>query len=245
MDLLIDIGNSRLKWATRHNGKWHFGEPIAHKGDFQSCVEPLWGDLSRPNRIVLACVASSDARQAIIDRAKTLWQKKVRILSTSDQARGIRSDYSKGELGVDRWLAVIGARNLQQGDVAVVDCGSAVNIEFLGANNQYLGGMILPGLALMYQSLSDGTATKLGELVGFDGQLGQSTDTAIAAGVICAITGAIEKAIQVAQEQHKRAWHVIITGGDASMLVPHLSIDYLLESNLVLVGMSEVLNWQG
>ncbi|MDG2087294.1 MAG: type III pantothenate kinase [Arenicellaceae bacterium] len=249
MDLLIDIGNSRVKWATHDEAsagaEWFFAEPLLHGGDYQACISPLWKELLKPGRVALSCVASSAATSAVVDRVDSLWGMQVRLLINTETAYDINSNYADRELGVDRWLVVIGARSLLEGNVAIADFGSAVNIEFLTEGSEYLGGMILPGRMLMYQSLAAGTAMDLGDLAKFDGQLGESTDTVISAGVISALTGALEKSIQFAQKQHKREWRVIITGGDSKMLAPYLSKQYILEPNLVFIGMSEVLNWQG
>ena len=249
MDLLIDIGNSRLKWATHDESgaglEWSYSEPILHGGEYQACIASLWGDLRQPDRVALCCVAASQAAHSVIERVESLWGLEVRQLTNLDTAYDITSNYAFGELGVDRWLAVIGARKLSAGDLAIADFGSAVNIEFLASDNQYLGGMILPGRALLHHSLVAGTAMEVDDLAPFSGQLGDSTQTAISAGVHGALTGALEKAIQFAEKQHKREWRVIITGGDASMLASYLSEEYTLEPHLVFIGMQEVLNWQG
>lgn len=248
MDLLIDIGNSQLKWATRgqaNSGRgWFFGEPSLHGGDYQACIAALWDELPKPDRVALSCVASAKASEVADQRVASLWGMDIRHLSNAEKTFNISSRYAPNELGVDRWLSVIGARSLCEGDLVVADFGSAVNIEFLSADNQYLGGMILPGRALMHHSLLNGTAIDSGSLDQFDGQLGESTKAAISAGVISALTGALEKAIRIAEQQHKRKWRAIITGGDSSMLAPFLSKQYVLEPNLVFIGMSEVLNWQ-
>jgi type III pantothenate kinase len=249
MDLLIDIGNSRLKWATHDQSgvdrKWYFAEPIVHAGDYHACIATLWGDLPQPERVALCSVAASEAACSVIDRVESLWGLGVQQLANADSTYDIISNYAFGELGVDRWLAVIGARNLLEGDLLIADFGSAVNIEFLASDNRYLGGMILPGRSLMHHSLVGGTAMEVTELAPFNGQLGESTQAAISSGVLSALTGALDKAMQFAEKQHKREWRVIITGGDASMLAPYLSDEYILEPNLVFIGMSEVVNWQG
>ena len=146
-------------------------------------------------------------------------------------------------MGVDRWLAILAARKRYGGAVCVVDVGTAVTIDQVDDTGQHLGGVIVPGIDLMYRSLFKDT----GDIGRLDARsenpppaeretLGRSTTAAINGGIMSAICGLIEScAAQL--EARCRDNVLIITGGDAERIVSHLRIAAEIRPALVLEGL--------
>jgi len=154
---------------------------------------------------------------------------------------GLRNGYREpGRLGCDRFAAAIGARALAPGqDLIVATCGTATTVDAVSADGRFVGGMILPGLALMASSLASNTA----QLPQVDpGALpalfGDNTNDAILAGVLSAQAGAIERAVA-----GHRATACIVSGGAAPYIAPALKIAHLAVDNIVLVGLQAAAAW--
>jgi hypothetical protein len=108
--------------------------------------------------IVVARVGPQSVLDALAKIARARWRCKPSTIATSAQAHGVRIAYSDpARLGVDRFLALIGAHALHAGPKLIVDAGTAVTYDLLLADGSHLGGLILPGIALMRDSVLAGT----------------------------------------------------------------------------------------
>ncbi len=156
MKLLVDVGNSRIKWAFGVAGRF------VAEGEADSDVEASLGVMldSRqvPEEIRIANVAGADPGI----RIAALLQERFRIepvfAGSAAVGAGIRNGYSDpGQLGIDRWLAICGAFSRYKAPVCVVDAGTATTIDLVTVNGEHRGGLILPGIALMQSALRRGT----------------------------------------------------------------------------------------
>ena len=198
MDLLVDIGNSRVKWGYNDN-RLELGVPVIYQDcGFEARLFAAWRALPKsPRRMAISCVAS----KAVLDQVKTiamdLWPSLSIIQAHSvAEAYGVQNAYEYPEkLGVDRWLCLIAARHYWTESVCIVDCGTAITIDAMDRNGCHLGGLICPGLNLMKQSLSKGTANlQLSAQSGLP-NLARNTSDAIDNGALYAVIGLIKSVI--------------------------------------------------
>lgn len=218
--LLLDLGNTRLKWAwlaqvlaAQASGGVIEPAAIAHQED-----DTDWSPLFReavPERIVLASVAGP-LTQALLAAIGKQWRTvELRELITPARFDLWRCSYAEPEkLGVDRFIAMLGAMVLAPAgnDCVVAVAGTALTIDVLGGNGAHLGGLILPGPQLMRTSLRRATA-QLPLVQNAAQALGQSTETAIAAGTTRAGAALIQEVIS----QHPGA-SAFLSGGAAAEL---------------------------
>ena len=238
MILCIDSGNTRLKWGLRDGSAWAATGALAH------AQAAAWELPQRPLRIVACNVAGSRGDSAIEALAQRLDLGVDWVRSQPAQCDVVNRYDAPDQLGADRWAALIGARSLYAGPCVVVMCGTATTIDLLDADGKFQGGLILPGLDLMRAALAD-SAADLPPARGEYHELPRNTFDAIASGAVEATLGAIERmsrrtasAVRVDTATHD--FSVILSGGAASMLVPHLELQHRVIDNLVLEGVARI-----
>lgn len=235
MMLLVDAGNTRVKWALvgpdAAPGAWQAQGAVAHAQLDE--LAPAWAAAGGVKRALVSNVAGAQlaARIAAVlpGGIAVEW-----FASTSTRA-GLCNGYREpGRLGCDRFAAAIGARTLAPGrDLIVATCGTATTVDAISADGRFVGGMILPGLALMAYSLASNTA----QLPQVDpgavpALFGDNTHDAILSGVLSAQAGAIERAVA-----GHGATACIVSGGAAAHIAPALKIAHTVVDNIVLVGL--------
>ncbi|UTH76172.1 type III pantothenate kinase [Chromobacterium sp. IIBBL 290-4] len=236
MKLLIDAGNSRVKWAV------YQGESCAARGAAEhhelDALAEAWKNLPLEGAW-MSNVAKREVAEALAQAAPCPLHR----VHAEKQFGGVCNHYrNTAEQGADRWLAVLAAREICQGDVIVACAGTALTVETLTAEGDYLGGLILPGHGLMLQSLAQGTAN-LNRQVGEVADFPQGTQDALASGVMAALTGAIEgQRRKLAERTGRGPATVILTGGDAARIAPWLAAPLQIVDNLVLMGLHKVAN---
>jgi type III pantothenate kinase len=160
----------------------------------------------------------------------------VEFVQSKSEQCGVRNGYTQPQrLGSDRWAALIAAWHDMQGACLVVSCGTATTVDALSARGEFLGGLILPGVDMMHDSLAAGTA-QLGVAEGALKDFPLDTADAIHSGVVRATLGAIESQFKLlcAKEVGARC---ILSGGAALKVMLHLSIPFDHVDNLVLRGL--------
>lgn len=224
----FDAGNTRLKWGLADADGWH-------------CLGALeWARLAElPDRLAalpafraawLACVADS-SREAALLACLPEGVECVRVQSSA-AAGGVRNGYRRPErLGVDRWCALIGARQRERRACLVVCAGTATTIDSLAADGHFLGGLILPGLLMMQNALAGGTAG-LPRQSGRHSPFPRDTGDAIQSGCLEAQAGAIARAFA----RLPGAAACLLSGGAAESLRPLLDLPVVPVEYLVLEG---------
>lgn len=235
MLLLIDAGNTRIKWALAAPGAalgaWTLADAVSHAG--------LDGAADAWRRAgVTRALISNVAGAAVRARIAQVLPAGIAVewfASTAERA-GLRNGYrNPGQLGCDRFAAAIGARALAPGqDLIVATCGTATTVDAVSADGRFIGGMILPGLALMAGSLARNTAQLPQVTPGAAAPpvFGDNTDDAIISGVLSAQAGAIERACAA-----HGASACILSGGAAPYIAPVLKFAHRVVDNIVLVGL--------
>ena len=237
MNLVIDAGNSRVKWG------WHDGNDWASVAtvsliEFAAAnhdINPFAATHEDPERIVISNVAGEGAHQLIVNwtsifEAVPLWLR-------GEPARcGVRSRYDDpGQLGPDRWAALVAARALHDGDCVVVNAGTATTVDLLSAEGDFLGGVILPGVDLMRFVLHEHTG-KLPIQEGRFRVTPTSTLDAIETGCRHAQAGAVERMVRSAAPGAL----CLVSGGAGPALIEQLDIPTRYVENLVLEGLARV-----
>ncbi len=240
MQLLVDCGNSRLKWAYAGAGAWQ-PQALVHAGaSLADVARRAFAQAPQPESIWISCVAGGEPCAALAHTLTECFAVAPQLVHATPAAAGVRNRYSRPEqLGADRWTALIGARALTQAACMVVDCGTAVTADALSAAGEFLGGVIFPGLNLARASLAQ-AAPALDVTPGAaDTCLARATADAIAAGTRFAIAGAIER---VAREFEATLGPVelIVTGGDAPLVLPLLARPVRHVPDLVLKGLARL-----
>jgi len=231
MILAVDAGNSRIKWGM-HNGAWLSLGTAAHAEI--SSLRDAWQNLPTPDCIVIANVAGEKIGSALLQlfhgfRARVHW------VIADDFQCGLRNSYAiPSQLGADRWAAAIAAWHLFHEECVVVNAGTAVTVDALSAQGVFLGGLIIPGISLMRESLAKNTGglkLERGEFKPFPA----NTADAIESGVVQALCGAIEGMRSVLRAG--KAPQCLLSGGSAKDLQPHLNPPAKVLDNLVLEGL--------
>ncbi len=164
--LAIDIGNTRLKWAryaSPQPGAVMLAQGAVFLETIDSLAETEWKALAPPSSM-LGCVVAGDGVKRRVEEQLEIWDVEPRWVVSAREAAGVTNSYDHpGRLGVDRWVALIGARHrvLAQGPARpalVVMVGTAVTVDALDETGRFLGGLILPGFGLMLRALEMGTA---------------------------------------------------------------------------------------
>lgn len=244
MKLLIDVGNTRIKWVWQQAGWMGEMNAVVHRGhDFAAVLVESLRAAIKPTRIVVANVAGIKAMAALEQWASSSWGVRPDFVASESFAHGVRSGYQvPAQLGVDRWLGLVAARAMGPGAACVVGCGTALTVDALSADGIHLGGAIVPGFGLMRESLQMGTAQVRAAPVALKNPtlFADNTDDAVAAGIGYSLAGVVERAFgQIAQTQ-STVPRCIITGGDAHRLATYVSIPHVCVADLVLRGLVRV-----
>jgi len=236
--LLIDQGNTRLKWVLARNGE--IDEKSAGQGDFEAFERGCGNEDSiHPVSVLFSSVAGEEDAQRLMDFCESRWGLKAQLLESTAKRLGVRNAYRQPEtLGVDRWLAIAGAVACHGKPVVIWDMGTATTLDAVDATGQHLGGMIYPGPATMLGSL--GRDTKLSVPADLEHSAftpGRSTTRCISNGVFAAQVGALNQFLRYASDQMGGKPALVLTGGAANWIVPLLDFEYIHDPWLVFKGM--------
>lgn len=232
MILVLDLGNSRIKWALAEHGG------LLEQGAVDSVaeLETAWSAMAAPRHILGCSVAAPEIQNAVAAHAALRWQIGVQWLVPSTEQAGVRNSYrDPARLGADRWAALLGARaRFPDRAQIVVSAGTALVVDALDADGVFLGGMILPGYRMMKAALNQGTA-RLPLAGGQFDPFPTSTEDAIETGCLSALTGAIAA---MSARLGSQPVAVLLSGGDAERLLPLLAGEASIVENLALHGLA-------
>lgn len=237
--LLLDWGNTRLKWGELAEGDMRPGGAVAHEDNVRAAL----GEISvSPDAVWIGSVggASLDKalRQAIVER----WpEASVHFARTEARAHGVVCAYDDpSAMGVDRWLAMIAARSLVDGAFTVLDAGSAVTLDAVDTDGQHLGGLIVPGAGMARRLLRERTGR-----VRVSGESqrtwwADNTRDAVDSGVRLAAVALAERFHEQTARRLRREPTMVLTGGDAPAMMDLLSVPCDHVPELVLQGLAIV-----
>lgn len=234
MILLIDVGGTRLKWA-QWDGKLQIGEPLVHNDKPLLLLDTLhWRDVSAVWISLVPRMQDAAGWTEVIHKKTGI---EPRFAQSQAEWNGLRSSYAEPQkLGVDRWLAMVALWHEQRQPFCLVSAGSALTFDRVDASGQHLGGIIAPGYGSMHRALLGATRTTPEDKPHrYDNRLGTDSISAIRQGAFFAAMGVISSALNApgADASERR----IITGGDASALLPTMPGQWQQRPSLVLEGL--------
>ncbi|MBU6955829.1 type III pantothenate kinase [Hahella sp. HN01] len=230
-ELDFDAGNSGLKWRLVESGR------VLARGNVDyGSTAGKWGiPTEGVDRALVSSVASKEVndflRKVLKDIANVFWAK-----TAPSYGRLINAYKDYATLGVDRWLALIAAYNKYPEDLCVIDCGTAVTVDYVDRFGVHKGGYIAPGTALMLNALNVSTAALKGSY-GVDSEIapGCSTRECIERGVF-----SMQKAFVLSVARKFAESRVVCTGGGVSALLgddrAYVYIEELVLDGLRIVG---------
>ena len=248
MNILIDIGNARIKWAQVENGRLSMLGQALHVGAVDLAFEALATALpENAERILVSNVAGEDFAVRLTTLARRRFGVAPEFAGPVIAEFGVQCAYpDSSAFGIDRWLAIIAAHNAVDADVCVIDAGTAVTFDAIDANGQHLGGLILASPRLVARALSGHThsidvAPRIGNRPSGLDLLASSTDAAVGNGAMLSVAAALDHAAQVVAAGLGASPTVFLTGGDGPLLAGWLETEMQLRADLVLEGLALVM----
>lgn len=249
MLLLVDVGNSRLKWASWDAGKLTPGEALAYRAEeFAAVLGEAWAELGAVTRVVVSCVAGPPVIAALQDWARDRWGCVPEFARAEVAAHGVRNAYREPQrLGSDRWAALVAAHRRWPEALCLVDCGTAVTVDALRGDGQHLGGFIVPGLQLMRHALIQSTSGIAAADVGRHrpALFAHDTGTGVAEGSLHAVAGFAERMVRLSTAALGAPPRCVMTGGDAPRVLEVLDGTWEYAPQLVLEGLAEIAQGSG
>lgn len=244
MDLLVDIGNTRAKWALGDGRELHTHAAASHAELATTMRTYLLAHRTSITSTLIANVAGPSLERTVTSVVREHTGRDPQYLHSSRELCGVRNAYRVPEkLGVDRWVAMIGARHSYSGPLCVVSVGTAMTIDVLDRANQHLGGLIVPGLQLLTSSLLTNTS----EIASRAAQ-GERNEELLAIDTLGAITQGAEQMLAALVD---RVWSalelrlgeplsIVLTGGASDVIRPLLGKEAVLVPDLTLRGLAVV-----
>jgi len=223
---LFDFGNTRLKCAPLRRG--------GGAGDVHALAPDRFDDLPGGDVAYVASVAPEAARVALLQALEQRFHR-IAIARTSATFDGLRIAYAHPhKLGVDRFLAMVGAR--ESWPALIVGVGTALTLDLVDGNGLHRGGRIAPSPTLMRESLH-ARAAQLPPSGGAYAEFADDTEDALASGCEGAGIALIERSVREADGLLGVRPRVLVHGGGVEALLPRLAhVEH--RASLVLDGLA-------
>jgi type III pantothenate kinase len=232
--LAIDAGNTRIKWGL-HDGRRWAALGSGATADAAAVLGELPRRVAPPQRVAICNVAGSEVGAAASRLADHWGAALVEILPRPFQC-GVSNGYADpGQLGADRWAAVIAAWRRRGRACLVVNAGTAMTVDMLDDEGHFRGGMIVPGHALMRQALAERSAA-LDRGPGRFDWYPKNTANAVYSGALVALVGAVEHVAARFEEDLGSPPSILLAGGDGELVRAHLRLPVEIVEHLVLEG---------
>jgi type III pantothenate kinase len=241
--LLVDIGNTRVKWALFANGRLQQQRAAAHAGwQAEDFARRLMGRARGIERIIVASVGGARLDRRLTAAARRALGVAPQFVLTTRRLSGVKTAYAEPwRLGVDRFVAAIAAHRLApRRAVCIVDIGTAMTIDLVDAHGGHVGGAIIPGPRLMVESLlrsTSGILHRSGGRGGGRGLFARDTRAGIEQGALYAAAAAVDRAVTEARRALGASPLVLLTGGAAAAVQPLIRSTHASVPDLVLRGL--------
>ncbi|AMN46156.1 type III pantothenate kinase [Steroidobacter denitrificans] len=243
MILLVDIGNTRIKWAYLDKGELGEQGALMHAAwTPEAFIAAISAGDGQPDRVLAGNVGGNGIGERLCSVVRQAWSIDTEFVQASAGAGGVTSGYADpAQLGVDRWLAIIGAHAMAPGASCIVDVGTAMTIDGVTAEGRHLGGVIVPGPYLMVDSLHQNTSDlaqryRQGQAIG--SLFADNTRGAIEQGAMHALAALIERSVGVMERMIGRPPILLLTGGGCGPLAGLLDRPHRIVADLVLRGLA-------
>lgn len=263
MILLVDAGNSRLKWSYYSAGtrSEQFAQdysqheagillPLLLKKNVSNTDNPV-------SKLILVSVLGDDFAQTIEESCQTL-KIESQIIRSQAEAYGVKNSYTEPQcLGADRSVGMIAAHHLRpKGHCIIVSCGTAITIDAMTVQGDHLGGLILPGLSQFSEQLIKKSALLSAQGATKTTLFANNTADALASGRIYGLVEAINgissrmkiELLKMNDLMEKPdimyPVQIILCGGDAKLLHPHLNEATQWEDDWIMQGLQLIAELQ-
>lgn len=246
MILVIDIGNTRLKWAWLTNTGLSDQQAVVHRDAKPGIwTTALFEAGHHAKRVLVSNVAGPVMGKTLTHLCKREFNVEVEFVTATREFQGLTSGYLDPTLlGADRWLALIGAWTLARAPLCVVDAGTAVKVDSVDATGQHLGGLIAPGIHMMREALmrntSDIARAAEHSTPSLAGVLANNTISAVSRGAVFALAGMADRAAELIEQNTGAKPRLFMTGGDAGMITGTMRSQGQIVPDLVLQGLAVV-----
>ena len=239
MKLLIDLGNTRLKWALWDGAELHSGGAVAHAGGQPVDFAALWKDIHNVDATWIASVATPVLDAALVESLRVRGIPAPHFVRSCAQACGVRNAYPQPErLGVDRFLSLIAAHAHAPQATVIASCGTALTLDALAADGKHLGGLIAPAPELMRSALLGNTA-RLGDVGdALIVEMADNTADAVESGSWLAAVALIERFMVHAAQAFGDTPALVLGGGGAPRLANLIALPLRIDAELVLRGLA-------
>ena len=247
MQLLVDIGNSRVKWALSTNAVLSNHQSVDHQCWIQSLQDNSWVSSSDPQQVITtinySCVGNEELVQQLEDFSN---RKNISLtrLETGTQWQQLKNSYiDHTQMGVDRWLAMMAAWDHCHTSCLVIDCGTAITVDAIATDGSHLGGHIIAGLTLQITKLLDQTAKINAQLThkNLNAQFASNTTDAVNFGTLQLILDYLDNSWNRFKSSNPNS-ELFISGGDGELLSELLDYRNHFRQNLVLEGIMLAVN---
>jgi len=246
MILVIDVGNTRLKWAWLTSTGLSDQRAVVHRAAKPGIwTTALFESGQLPSRVLVSNVAGPEMAKRLTRLTKKVFSANIEFVTAAQEFQGLTNGYLDPTLlGADRWLAMIGAWTKARSALCVVDVGTAVKVDSVDAGGQHLGGLIVPGIHMMREALMNETSD-IAEAVwhstpSLAGILANNTIGAVSRGAVFALAGLADRAAEVTEQSTGVKPKLFITGGDAGMITGTMRSHGEIVPDLVLQGLAVI-----
>ena len=235
MYLLIDIGNTRIKWQHRDEKNIILSGSIL----VENLMDIDFSTIKSIDKIIIANVN----RSIVLDKMREILNvfKCPIIEASTDSNEYLINDYEDIKmLGVDRWMAALGAWKLYQRSLLIINAGTAITIDLIDLDQKdkahFKGGMILPGIAISLGVLNNST-NLIDTEIGKNQYPSLNTKDAVTTGIMTSIQGAVNLVCR----KLPSSLPILLTGGDANLIYEQSEDDWKsrikLEDDLIFEGL--------
>ncbi len=239
MKLLIDLGNTRLKWAFWDGAALHSGGAVAHAGERPLDFNCLWQQIHGADAAWVASVAAPALDAQLTQSLRARGIHATQFVHSSAQACGVRNAYAQPErLGIDRFLSLIAVHAHAPEPTVIAGCGTALTLDALAADGTHLGGLIAPAPDLMRDALLGHTA-RLGDVASARiVERADNTADAVESGCWLAAAALIERFVARSAQDFGTAPALVLSGGGAPRLAGLVALPSRIDAELVLRGLA-------
>ena len=246
MILVIDVGNTRLKWAWLSSTGLSDQQAVVHRDAKPGIwTAALFESGMKPSRVLVSNVAGPVMAKTLSKMAKKVFHVEAQFVTAAPELNGLVNGYLDPKLlGADRWLALVGAWTKTRSALCVVDAGTAVKVDSVDAAGHHLGGLIVPGIHMMREALMSKTSdiAKAAEhsTPSLAGVLANNTIGAVSRGAVFALAGLADRTAEIIEHSTGVKPKLFITGGDAGMITGTMRTRGEIVPDLVLQGLAVI-----
>jgi len=246
MILVIDAGNTRLKWAWLTSTGLSDQQAVVHRDAKPGIwTAALFESGQNPQRVLVSNVAGPRMAKTLTRLTRKVFRVDAEFITAAPEFRGLFNGYlAPSLLGADRWLGLIGAWTKTRTALCVVDAGTAVKVDSVDASGHHLGGLIVPGIHMMREALMNKTSdiARAAEqsTPSLAGVLANNTIGAVSRGAVFALAGLADRAAEVIEQSTGVKPKLFVTGGDAGMITGTMRTRGEIVPDLVLQGLAVI-----